>query len=150
MRKISAVIFLTALAAMAGCTTQSTRHAIDGFTRADEVRTAAVKNLRDGLAQAIFTNAVARLKAGGDVEEVVRDAMQNRDRLEFLLDQIQRADEVELVTVYAKLINDQGILNLLLGDAKQRVDRVEKTVINRLAGDAGQNIFEKAVSDNGN
>jgi hypothetical protein len=115
-----------------GCTSESTRLALENQRRANEVDQAIFERQSDGLKVLLFRDARERLANAPSPEE--RDAVLNavwneRDLIEFWAVQHERAGALRLIGVDAKLYADQSAIDLLLKQIEAKGDRAKEGIV---------------------
>jgi len=118
-----------------GCTRESTRLAIQGSERSDQVRSFIIGQQHRTAKVLLFRDTLGRLNAATTDQEreaVLNDAWQNRDRLENWIVQDTLAWALHLVTVDAKLVSSRAMFEVFTRNlaklAKPTVDEVDDTV----------------------
>ncbi|MBI5863271.1 MAG: hypothetical protein HZB38_01915 [Planctomycetes bacterium] len=113
-------IWITVGLACCGCTAESTRLAIETQQRADQVQEALFERQHEGLNVLLFRDVVRRLETGGDAKfsaaqrDVLNEAWNERDLIEFWRVQFERATALRMIGVDAKLYGEQSIVDLLI------------------------------------
>jgi hypothetical protein len=130
-----------------GCTAVSTKLAIEGSRRTDEVRTAVVDRQHRSLLILSYRETLAELnKATSDQERaaILNEAWNNRDLFEFWYIQDVLARAMHYATVDAKLAASQSIIDLLLKDMSKRAETPLQAADEYLAAKVGAAATQKA------
>jgi len=113
-----------------GCTSESTRVALESQRRADQVTQALFERQHDALRVLLYRDLTTRLAAVGELSaaqrEIVNEAWNERDLIEFWATQFERAKALRLVGVDAKLYAGQSIVDLLWKALSAKVDRAQQ------------------------
>ncbi len=132
-------LLVMALAALAGCSSESTRIAMDAQRRADEIQRSVYERQHAALRMLLFRDTAARLERAGlatELEdeqrqrlanaqrETLNDAWNDRDLFEFWGTQYERAAALRIASVDAKLAADQSIVDLLWKQWSAKRDRL--------------------------
>lgn len=114
-------LLLPLLAAICGCTAESTRVAIESQQRANDVQEAVFDRQHQGLAQLLYDDTIRRMELAPDgaalsvaQRAVLNEAWNERDLLEFWRVQFERSKALRLMGVDAKLFSDQAVVDLLI------------------------------------
>lgn len=139
-----------AVAALGGCTAESTRVAIDSQRRADDTQRAVQDKQHDALKILLFRDLTRHLESEGVTlshvqRAALNDAWNERDLIEFWNQQYQRAEALRLIGVDAKLFGDQAPIDLLAKQIAARVARVEQG----LAAAVAEQAVESATPSTG-
>lgn len=123
--------WLAGAAALAGCTAESTRLAIDTQQRANQVDEALFTRQHDALRGLLYRDCLRRLESAGaalnDAQKAaLSDAWNERDLIEFWLVQHERSKALRLVGVDTKLYGGQAVVDLLWKAVSAKVDRAEQ------------------------
>ncbi len=117
---------------LGGCTSESTRIAIETQRRADEVQQAVFDRQHEALCVLLYRDLRRRVDDAGLTAEQ-RDALSavwnERDLLEFWAVQHERAAALRLIGVDAKLYGDQAVLDLLWKSVEKRMDRARQGLL---------------------
>ena len=130
------------LVALAGCTAESTRIAIESQQRANEVDEAVFNNQHDSLLVLSYRDSVAQVEKAapprdpddpasppialtGGQHAAMSQAWNQRDLFEFWRVQHERAKALRLIGVDAKLYGDQSIIDLLYKSLDAKVQRAK-------------------------
>ncbi len=126
---------------LSGCTSESTRIALEAQRRADEVQQAVFDRQHDALRVLLYRDALQRLEnAGLSMSPERRDALSEiwneRDLVEFWAVQYERAVALRMIGVDAKLYGDQAVLDLLWKAIETRTDRARRGLLVEAVQDA--------------
>jgi len=129
--------------AAAGCTSESTRIAIEAQQRADAVEEAVFARQHEALRILLYRDVVRRLGERGvalsaDGEDALNAAWNERDLLEFWALQHERARALRLVGVDAHLYGEQAAIDILLKWAETQAQRWEQGLIAGAAAAAAE------------
>ena len=138
-------LLLVAILLLSGCTAETTRIALKGQQRADDVQQTIIDRQQEGLKIYLYQKTVADIQALGPFTDAQRavflKAWQERDLVEFWGVQNERAKALRLITVDAKLYADQGILNLLWKALEIAGDRIKTAAAADVGSVAGQKLL---------
>jgi hypothetical protein len=126
---------------LAGCTATSTKLAIAGSERSDEIRTAVVERQHRSLKILSFRATLAKLNRAATDEErtaILNDAWNDRDLFEFWLVQDTLARALHYATVDAKLAASQSMFDLLIKDICNRAEKPVQAADEYLAAKVGE------------
>jgi hypothetical protein len=126
-----------------GCTRDTVRIAWETQRRADQVQQAVFDQQHESLRILLFRDLVRQLAAAGgplsdQQRQVLSDAWNERDLVEFWALQQERARALRLVGVDSKLGSDQSVLDLLIKSVERRAD----AVTDALAAQRGQTVTQ--------
>ena len=113
-----------------GCARESLRVAIAAQQRADQVQQAVFERQHDALRVLLFRDLEARLAIAGqpltaDQHTLLNEAWNERDLVEFWMQQHERARALRLVGVDAKLYADQPAVDLLYKALSTKMSRAQ-------------------------
>jgi hypothetical protein len=136
-RTLAARVVTAAAALLAGgCTSESTRLALETQRRADDVQAAIFERQHDGLKVLLYREARGRLEAAGSPEErdrALSEVFNERDLIEFWAIQNERAAALRMIGVDAKLFANQSIVDLLIKQLEAQFERIEQAAIQEVA-----------------
>lgn len=128
-RKKYWVILLTGvILTMGGCTAQSTRDTIEAAGKLETTQQQVFDNLRDALHDSEFRRTLYEMEhkinaatTSEEKSQAIIDSLAEyaagRDKLEFLVQQWERAWSIQEFIVNRYIYNQQGILNIFAEDA---------------------------------
>lgn len=118
------------LSGLFGCTAESTRIAIESQERANQVQEAIFDRQHEGLSQLLYDATLRKLDAAsGEVplntqqRQVLNEAWNERDLIEFWRVQFERSKALRFVGVDSKLFSDQSVIDLLIKALNAKMER---------------------------
>jgi hypothetical protein len=142
------------MAALAGCTAESTRIAIEAQRRANDVQEAVFDRQHDGLLTLLYRDVAQKLDAAATEDATLNDeqrvalnaAWNERDLVEFWRVQYERSKALRLIGVDAKLYSDQAVIDLLIKALNAKIERGKQSI----AAAAGAAVAEQRASEAAN
>lgn len=146
-RVLASLVAALGVACLTGCTSESTRVALEAQRRADEVQQGIFDRQHDGLKVLLFRDTVRKMQDGEDVlseaqQMALNDAWNERDLVEFWALQYERSKALRLAGVDAKLFSDQSVVDLLGRALDARWKRIDEAVNSA----AAEGVAEKSVT----
>lgn len=136
-------LWVVAVLATPGCSSESLRVALESQRRADSVQQAVFDRQHEALCILLYRDLVHDLEAegselGAEQRQRLNEVWNQRDLIEFWAVQHERSKALRIVGVDAKLFSDQSVVDLLVKSVAARAKRAEQglaTYAGRAVGD---------------
>jgi len=138
--------------AMAGCSPQSLRLALESQRRADAVQQTVFARQHQALCILLYRDLLRRLAESG-VEltparrAAIGAAWNDRDLVEFWSWQYERARALRMIGVDGRLFSQQSTAELLWKYATAQADRARTGMMEEVAGTCGTGLLSDAAAD---
>ena len=131
--------------AVSGCTSESTRVALETQRRADQIQQAVFDRQQEALCLLLYRDLLRRLASAGlDLSPAQRETLSavwnERDLVQFWAVQNERAAALRIVGVDQKLFSDQSIVDLLWKGLEARADRAKAALATSAAEQIAQSV----------
>lgn len=113
---------------LCGCTSESTRIALEQSQRIENIQDTLVQNLHDTALLFMYRDFIDTIPEAEQLKFL--EYNKNRDQLEFWMIQWERARALRLITLDSKLISNQSIIDLLIKRANLNQERISNVTTN--------------------
>lgn len=122
------LIVLSVVLLIAGCTSSSTKIALEGSSRVKEVNVGVAENysrMTKVLMYKALVNEVEGSKSPEETRTILNEYWNLRDQIEFLNIQSERATAMHIMTIDSKLYSDQSWVDLWIKrlEGKNKVEK---------------------------